>query len=419
MERRRTSRYERLSGALRSTRRVSSADGSRNVRAISAVNILSGTYNNLVQAILQPFVIRVTGSVAALSLLQALGNRLGGGVVGALAQLGGGHLSDRWGRKPMILFGSTFFLVSLTLFLGAALTEIGYLLVPAFLFLGLGLAAAPATQSLVAESVEVPERAVAYSRVMFFFLLPSAAFAFVGGVLTDLFDYPLIFGLSLALEAASLSIYALILRETLRDRNPTPWSLRQTLRLEDPRLRAILLVTTADLFAWTTTILIIYGMAVRQFGFSNADLGLIVGVWALVFAGAVLPVGKLVQRLGTRRMIFFSESLGIPVFLGWLVASTPIGFALISIPNGLAAATWVPAFQTLVANSVGDRARAGAIGKLNAIRGLLSFPAPFVGGFLFEQYGYAAPLLASFGGVLITMGLVLRFLPEDPSRSTI
>ena len=384
------------------------------MRAIGAVNFLSGSYNNLLQVVLQPFVVQIAGSVAALSLLQTFANRLGG-IVGSFAQLAGGHLADRWGRKPVILLESAFLLASLTLFLVTALTKQWAFLVPAFLFLGLGLVGAPAIQSTVAESVETEARAMAYSKVLFALLLPAAAIAFVGGYLADAFGYPLVFGISVALECVNFGIFAFVLRETLVHRNGARWTLRRAFHLEDGRLRGILAVTTVDSFAWTVTILIIYGMAAERYRFTNADLGIIVGVWAVVFAGAALPVGKLVERYGSRRMILFSEALGIPVFLGWFVATTREGFALVSVANGLAAATWVPAWQTLIANSVEDHVRAEVTGKLSAARGLLSFPAPLLGGYLYGTYGYGAPILASFVGVLVAIAFVLRFVHDPPT----
>jgi DHA1 family multidrug resistance protein-like MFS transporter len=386
------------------------------VWAIGASNVFTGIHNNLLMVVLQPFVVRVAGSVAALSLLQTFANRLGG-IVGSLAQLAGGHLADRWGRRPIILLQSSFVLASLSLFLATAVTGTWTLLVPAFLFLGLGLLGSPAIQSTVAESVRTEERAMAYSKVLFALLLPAAAIAFVGGYLADVFGYPIVFAIGIAFEAVNLGLFALVLRETLEVRNGAAWSLRGAFRLGDSRLRAILLVTSLDSFSWTITLMIIYGVATQRFGFTNADIGIIVGIWAVVFAGATLPVGKLVERYGSRRMIVLSESLGIPVFLGWLFSTTTEGFALVSVVNGLAAATWVPAWQTLIANSVEDRVRAEVTGKLSAARGLLAFPAPLLGGFLFTTLGYEAPILASLVGVFVTLAFMVRLIHDPPKAS--
>src|SRR3989304_10605174 len=86
---------------------ASPAEGARNVRVVSFSNLLTGTYNNLLQVVLQPFVIYLTGSVVLLGALQAIATRLGG-ITGSLAQLLGGTLADRWGRRPAVLLGSGF-----------------------------------------------------------------------------------------------------------------------------------------------------------------------------------------------------------------------------------------------------------------------------------------------------------------------
>ncbi|MEK6987684.1 MAG: hypothetical protein AABX97_06250 [Candidatus Thermoplasmatota archaeon] len=57
---------------------VSPAEGARNVRVVSASNLLTGTYNNLLQVVLQPIVIYLTWSVVLLGALQAVATRLGG-----------------------------------------------------------------------------------------------------------------------------------------------------------------------------------------------------------------------------------------------------------------------------------------------------------------------------------------------------
>ncbi len=390
---------------------ASAAEGSRNVRVVSASNLLTGTYNNLLQVVLQPFVIYLTGSVVLLGALQAVATRMGG-ITGSAAQFLGGTLTDRWGRKPVMLLGSAFNMACLSLFLLTALTAAPLLLVPAFLFLGLGLIASPAAQSTVAESVAVRGRAMAYSKVQFFLVLPAAVVAFGGGYLADTFGYALIFGLSLALEAVNFGLFALVLRETLREKNREKWSVRRLARLREPRLRGLLVVTCIDSFVWTISSTIIFGMAVLEFGLTDTDIGIIVGVWAVVFAATTLPIGKLVERFGSRGLLFVSEVLGIPVMLGWIVAHDTLGFVLVAVPSGLTASTWVPAWQTYMANSVEDRTRGEVTGQLVAIRGLLAFPAPLLGGFLYASFGYAAPMVASFAGVLVAMAAVILFIQD-------
>ncbi len=390
---------------------ASPAEGARNVRVVSGSNLLTGTNNNLLQVVVQPFVIRLTDSVVVLSALQALATRLGG-VIGSLAQFLGGVLTDRLGRRPVMLLGSAFNLASLTCFLASALLGQWLVLIPAFALLGMSLISSPATYAVVAESVAAHGRAMAYSRVQFFLILPAAVVAFAGGYLADTFGVALIFAIGLALEATNFILFAAVLRETLRERNARPWSIRGRLVLQDRTLRGLLLVTCVDSFVWTISSMIIYGMAVVEFGLTETDIGIIVGVWAVVFAATTLPSGWIVQRFGSRWIMFVSEALGIPVMLGWILSRTVVQFAVISVFNGLTASTWVPAWQTVLADSVEDRVRGEVAGRITAIRGLLAFPAPLLGGFLYTTFGYAAPMVASFVGMIVAMAAVLRFVPD-------
>ena len=52
-----------------------------------------------------------------------------------------------------------------------------------------------------------------------------------------------------------------------------------------------------------------------------------------------------------------------------------------------------------------------------AFRGLVAFPAPIVGGFLYQYLGYEAPIAASLVGTVVCVALMFRYLPEHPTAS--
>jgi hypothetical protein len=55
------------------------------------------------------------------------------------------------------------------------------------------------------------------------------------------------------------------------------------------------------------------------------------------------------------------------------------------------------------------------MGRLAVFRGLIGFPAPYIGGLLYDHYGFQAPVLANLVGVFIVTG-VLVFAIKEPSR---
>jgi MFS family permease len=126
-------------------------------------------------------------------------------------------------------------------------------------------------------------------------------------------------------------------------------------------------------------------------------------------------VGRLIDRYGCKRSLVFSEVLGILLIVGWLLARTYAAFVAVQAMWGVIGATWLPAIMTLLADSVPDQQRGEVMGRYAAFRGVIAFPAPFVGGLLYEELGFRAPLLANLVGVLIALVLIILTV-DDPVR---
>ena len=147
--------------------------------------------------------------------------------------------------------------------------------------------------------------------------------------------------------------------------------------------------------------------------FTNTEIGLVAGAFMTSFAATQLPIGKLIERFGSKRSLVVSEALGIPLMLGWLSSTEVASFALLGILGGVIAASWGPAMQTILVNSVPPEDRGGGVGRLAAFRGIVSFPAPIIGGVLYERWGFWAPITAGLAGVIVTVFLLL-FLVREP-----
>lgn len=89
-----------------------------------------------------------------------------------------------------------------------------------------------------------------------------------------------------------------------------------------------------------------------------------------------------------------------------------MAFAVLYALFGLVAATWVPAEQALLANSVSEKQRGEAMGRLSAFRGLIGFPAPYIGGLLYDHFGFRAPIVANLVGVAIALVTIILAVRE-------
>ncbi len=392
--------------------------GQGNVRVLVLAGLVTGTYVSMLNTTLQPFTLSLGLGLTELGILQALGSRLGG-LSGSLVQPFAGHFSDVQGRRVVVILGSATTIFSMLFFFISATTHSWVPLLLGYLLFGLSLLSSPASTAIIAESVNLePEKmGAAFSAVFFFNQIPGVIMAFVAGVVADTLGYSLIFALAILLESFNLLLYLTKLKETRNSGTGVlssaraPFSLRSAVRI--PRSFLGFFATfAADAFSFGITGTILYGMLVRQYGYSNTDIGLIVGTLSLALILAQYPAARFLLRVGPRRSLAFSEFLSVLLLIGWNLANSLPLFLLLSVLFGVSIATWVPAQQSLLMAHAPPEERGSLGGKLAAFRGLVAFPAPIVGGVLYDSFGYHAPVTASLLGIVVALIMILKLLPE-------
>ncbi len=393
----------------------------RNVRVIAITSLISGVYIGMLNTVLQPFTLSVGLGLTGLGILQALGNRFSG-IAASLIQPFTGHYADVFGRKVVIVAGSAATIGSMILFLIAALTQSWGFLTAAYLLYGISMLSSPASQAVVAESVslEPTKMHVAFSSLFLFASIPGAVMSFVAGVLADSVGYFVVFVIAVILESVDLFIFVRELRET-KGPGSTPeltvsrdgFSLRSAMSLPKGFL-GFFATFAMDSFTFGISVTIIFGMLVDRFRYSNTEIGLIVGTLAIATILAQYPATRLLIRVGPKKSLALSEFFGCVLMLGWWLSNSIPLFVLLSVVFGISIATWVPAQQSMLMAHSPSGERGSLAGKLAAFRGLVSFPAPIVGALLYQTFGYSAPLLASAAGILLTLAMIIRLLPDGP-----
>ncbi len=406
----------RNTGSILSVSRALLLD--RNVRTIALTSLISGVYIGMLNTLLQPFTVGLGLGIATLGILQAMGNRFSG-LISSLIQPLAGHYADIYGRKVVVLAGSAMTIVSMAFFLLAAVTHNPAAVLAAYLLYGLSALSSPASQAMVAESVNLePSRMqVAFSAVFLLGTASGAIMSFAAGPLVDTVGYFSIFAIAAVLESVDLSLYLKELRETMTGPDPVAgaesFSFRKALAL--PKGFSGLFATFAmDSFAFGITTTIIYGILVTQFSYSLDVISLLVGTVSIATILAQYPATKLLLRVGPVRSLAISELFGCLMMGGWALSHSIPAFFVFSIVFGISVATWVPAQQSLLMarSPAGERGSLG--GKLAVYRGLVAFPAPIIGGFLYQTLGYQAPILASLLVAAVTVVMIVKLLPAAP-----
>jgi MFS family permease len=388
-----------------------------NVRLLALTSMSTGTYVTMLNALLQPFVVKSLGySVLILGILVALGARPSG-LASSVIQPFAGRLADLLGRKPLIVAGSVVGICSMVSFLLAATTRSLLPLVLGYAFYGLALLGYPASQAAIAESVAMDQRKlkVAFSLVFFFTYLPGVVAPGIGGYIATTFGYAVLFGAAALLEAANLMMLTSSFRETRGSKdgeiNPPGFSVRQALRIP-PDLRRIFIPFAMDAFSFGLGGSIVYGLWSSAFGFSATNIGLIAATLAASIVASQYLATRILIRAGARRTLAFSEFLTVVVLAGWLISPTVPAAILMALIFGFSVSTWTPSLSSLLMAAAPVEERGSVSGRLAAFRGLVGTPAPFIGGYLFTVLGYYPPLVLSLVGEAITAVAILKLLPR-------
>jgi len=390
---------------------------SGNLRVIAVSSFLTGLLSSMTQAVWQPFVLSLGAPMSTLGFLESLGGRRG--IVPAVIQPLGGWLSDRLGRKPLLALGGFLGLLVMVFYLLAAITGEWRWLLPGIILLGTTLVSIPARSSLVAESVHASRRGRAFSLQMASWVIPGVFAPTLGGFIADHWGFTSVFIMRFGLEALRLFLILWFLQETLHRVNGSIslGELKGVLAkiVVPPReLRGFYWAMAMDIFVWGLGGALLFGMLNETYGFTSFQLGIMSSLASLVWAVSQLPIGRLVDRYGCKPFLALSEAIGVIVIGGWLFSTSFVAFAALHAIFGLVASTWVPAQQALLANSVPAEQLGEGMGRLSAFRGLIGFPAPYLGGLLYERFGFRAPILANLVGAVITLVTIVVAVKEPP-----
>ncbi len=298
-----------------------------------------------------------------------------------------GALSDRFGRRPVILLSC----------LGLGLDFIFMALAPslAWLFVGRMISAMTSASfttanAYIADITKPEDRAKSFGMIGAAFGLGFVIGPLIGGLLGDI-DLRLPFWFSAVLALINFGYGLCVLPESLpKERrsarfdwvHANPFGSLKLLRSYPQIYGLVAVVFIANLahYVYPSTFVLFadarYGWGQKQAGYVLACVGVL-----SVIVNAIL-VGKLVKRMGERRALLFGLSCGVVGFVIYGLAAKGWMF-LMGLPISALWAIAAPASQALITRQVGADVQGriqGALSSLVSLGGVIG-PALFAGSF--------------------------------------
>lgn len=377
------------------------------VRGLGWTSFLTDLSSEAIYPLLPAFVMReLGGSALSVGLLDGIAN-----FVAAIVRLPAGMLSDRVGRRPLILLGYGLSAVIRPL-MGLVTTPVGALVVRAADRLGKGVRTAP-RDALVADLVPAESRGRAFGHIR---ALDHAGAA-LGPLVAMLFllAFPgrerSLFLLTLLPGLVTLAVIWRFVRDAPRAVQDGAAAVRLG-RLAPRQWPLLGSVAVWSLSASSEQFLL---MRAGDLGLAPAFIPILWLAASLVKSGAATRAGRLVDRVHPRAALA----------AGWLVFA--LGYAGLALSSGLPAAVAMtlviglayglaePAERALVAALAPAGRQGSAFGWYALVQGMMALPAGLLAGWLWQQ-GPDGPAWA-FGTTaclaVLAAGLLHAFVAKD------
>jgi MFS family permease len=343
-------------------------------------------------------------------------------VIPLLLQILGGWLSDSIGRLRAIAIGSVV----------GVLVYVPLILTNRWEWVLLASALGAVTRSLIGPSFDAfiadhsaPEnRARLFGITQTLFGIVSVVGPVLGGYLVEAINFKGMLMVAAVLYLAATVIRVSMAREASKGQaaNPTPLTFKSL----KTNLGAMMgLILAGGLFTWimitdgvrdiffnmSFSFLSVYMQDIARLTISQ--IGIMNSIFGVAMMAVMIPAGWLADKVGERvniaiSFLFLAVSIGMiatipPASPAWMYG---LGWVIAGIGVGLA----TPAYQSLISKAVPPHLRGVAFGLFSTSLGLVSLPAPVIGGYLWEHVSPQFPfMLTAFASLLSIIPVWLKF----------
>jgi MFS transporter, DHA1 family, tetracycline resistance protein len=315
-----------------------------------------------------------------------------------------GRLSDRVGRRPILLMGLFGSFGSYLLFGLAGSLPLLFL---SRIFAGIAGATVSTAQAFIADSTTAQNRAKGMGVLGAAFGLGFIFGPAIGGFLSRWgHAVPPLFASALSLVNFAAAWFVLpesrpahVPATTLAAHSRLEALKKALTRPTLPILLAVYFLVIAAFSGFETTFAL---FSQKRFGFTEESIGYVfayVGVVLSLVQGGL--VGRVVSRFGERRLVPVAIAL---MACGLVLIPLSTTLAVLFIGNGVLAVGMgfnSPSLASLISQGSDPEDQGGVLGVSQSLGSLARIIGPAWGGFLFDRFGPAMPYLSSAGLMVV------------------
>lgn len=338
-------------------------------------------------------------------------------IIPLVLQILGGWISDTLGRLRAIAIGSVIGIFTYVALIAAPTWQ--WLLVASAFSAITGSLIGPSFDAFIAEHSSEQNRAKVFGVSQALFMIVGVVGPVLGGWLVDVYGFKKMLMVAAGLYLIATAIRVSMAREASKNGEGNPQKLSfASLKTNLGTMFGLLIA--GGVITW---VLITDGVRDISFGLSMnflpvymqdygglnfRQIGLMNSVFGLFMMMSTIPGGWLADKKGERvnivlGFILIGAAIGMLIYMptsnpwlyaaGWAVAGTGVGFM-------------TPAYQSLISKAVPKKVRGTAFGLFSSSLGLVSLPAPWIGGQMWEKWGPRSPFIVT---------VVVSFLATIPA----
>lgn len=379
----------------------------KNLRVLLYTSLIMNLGDNLWVPLLGLY---ITNSLGVATIAYGLMNTVQG-LVSSLTVLPSGFLSDRFGRKNVILLSYVFSISTLVALI--LVRELPMLFLISILR-GLTLAfMEPSKSAYIIDVVSEDKRGISFATFSLFQSVSTVVATSVAGAIANAIGFIWVFSLGLLLETLVLILTFAYLKESLQkvvdDAKSKEESFYTQFRncvriLRSPLLLAILfgIVFHQIGLGIQNPYITIYAGNILLFSLPN--IGLILGLEQLGILLGHFPSGRLVDKYGGEISFAFHIVATSPLMILYTVAGNAALAGSTLFLWGLTFGLDSVSRQKLIPKYASGSGVASAFGMISLISGLMSLVSPTIGGWIWTSYSpqavfYTSAAVNVFGSV--------------------